>query len=287
VTAGKHRKPQKNGGNKKMSEAKKLPEISANALKIIAVTAMLLDHFAAICFGSYYSTPLWILHMAGRFAIPIFSYFLVEGFYRTRDVNRYMSRMLVFAAISYVPYVWFFAGYRADVLQTDWVCFNQLFSFFFGLMFLKALHGDEKLVERIITGIIAFVGIAFSAYGTFGLAIILVMDVLHHNKKYGVPAYLAVVLTYAYENVFKSLANDFNIGKLHNYIMSPVFLPNMLVNFVGYCLPIILIAMPRKANEKRPGKFAKWFFYVFYPLHLLILLYIKYTFMVTGMPEGL
>jgi hypothetical protein len=254
-----------------MSETKNLPEISANVLKIVAISAMFIDHLANIFIGNYYSMPLWIMHTVGRLAIPIFTYFLVEGFYRTRDVNRYMSRMLIFAAISYVPFIYFYRGYSPSVLSTDWMCFNQLFSFFFGLLFLKSLHSDGKLPERILIGIFAFIGILFCQYGIFGLGMILAFDVMHNNKKNGILAYIGVIGTFGFANGLNAFSGLFNPESLYNYLIAPGYFQKIMVNFVGYLLPLILIAMPRKQNEKRPGVVAKWFFYIFYPLHLTLL----------------
>jgi hypothetical protein len=100
---------------------------------------------------------------------------------------------------------------------------------------------------------------------------ILAFDVMHKDKKSGILAYAAVIATYGFANGFNAFSGLFNPESLYNYIIAPGFLGKIMVNFVGYLLPLILIAMPRKQTDKRPGVVAKWFFYIFYPLHLTLL----------------
>jgi hypothetical protein len=265
-----------------MSETLKLPKINEEVIKYIAVAAMFCDHLALVMHGSYYSVPLFILHSIGRIAMPIFSWFIVEGSYRTRDINRYMSRMLFFAAISYIPFILIFADRN---INAHWVCFNQLFSFFFALMFLSALHGKEKMSSRIFTGVIAAVGILFCQYGLFGLGVIIAFDIMHHNKKYGVLAYTAVIFTFAHKSVMSRFSSNFDPYALSANIFTFDFIARFCVYFLGYFVPLIFILL-MKPSEKRPGKLTKWFFYIFYPLHLLLLALYKYRMLfIAGMPE--
>jgi hypothetical protein len=265
-----------------MSNTLKMPKINDEVIKYIAVAAMLLDHIALVMQGSYYSMPLWILHTIGRFAMPVFSWFIVEGSYRTHDINRYMSRMLIFAAIAYIPFIFVFTGRNYD---TNYLCFNQLFSFFFALMFLSALHGKEKMSSRIITGIVAVVGICFCQYGLFGLGVIITFDIMHNNKKYGVLAYLAVIFAFSHKAITGRLSSNYNLEAFSSNIFKFQFVAELFVNLIGYLIPLIFI-LSMKPSKKRPGKFAKWFFYIFYPLHLALLALYKYSLLfAAGMPE--
>lgn len=54
----------------------KTKELSANALKTIAMTAMTIDHFTAVIFPDYpKSFVIILLHTIGRLAAPIFWFF--------------------------------------------------------------------------------------------------------------------------------------------------------------------------------------------------------------------
>ena len=68
--------------------------LSQEGLKILACVTMLVDH-AALLFGG---SP-W-LRAIGRLAFPIYCFLLTEGIRHTRDVRRYLSRLLFAAIVS-------------------------------------------------------------------------------------------------------------------------------------------------------------------------------------------
>ena len=61
--------------------------LDANALKIIAVVLMILDHlWASVIPGNRWMT------MLGRCAFPIFAFMVAEGYVHTSDVKKYIKR---------------------------------------------------------------------------------------------------------------------------------------------------------------------------------------------------
>ena len=81
--------------------------LSASVLKWIAVVTMLIDHFAAAVYwqldGKEYEIYR-ILRYIGRIAFPIYCFLLVEGFFYTHNVKKYIGRCLVFALLSEIPF---------------------------------------------------------------------------------------------------------------------------------------------------------------------------------------
>lgn len=94
--------------------------LTGNGLKWIAIITMLIDHMAVALIqnGIFQSNTIiltqeqwqrcyqlyWIMRYVGRIGFPIFCFLLVEGFYYTHNIKRYLFRLGIFALISEVPF---------------------------------------------------------------------------------------------------------------------------------------------------------------------------------------
>lgn len=74
-------------------------EITSMTLHFFAMVCMLLDHLWLIVPGN----AEW-MNCVGRLAFPIFAFLTVEGFFHTKNLKKYMGRMLLFAVISELPF---------------------------------------------------------------------------------------------------------------------------------------------------------------------------------------
>ncbi len=84
--------------------------LNSNALKVIAIIAMTIDHIAWMGIATYAQaeTPRQIiLHMIGRLTAPIMIYFVAEGYHYTHDFRRYLGRMALLALISHFCFCFF------------------------------------------------------------------------------------------------------------------------------------------------------------------------------------
>ena len=84
--------------------------LSGNALKVIAIIAMTIDHLAWVGIETYQQaeTPLQIgLHSIGRLTAPMMIFFVAEGYYHTHDYRRYLHRLLVLAVVSHFAFCYF------------------------------------------------------------------------------------------------------------------------------------------------------------------------------------
>ena len=111
--------------------------LSANALKLIAITAMTLDHLVWTVAPGYDRT-WWVLlcHAVGRITAPIMWFFIAEGSHHTRDVRQYALRLFVFALLSHIPYTFCFG---IDPVPLRSGIFNQtgvIWSLAWGLVLL-------------------------------------------------------------------------------------------------------------------------------------------------------
>ena len=106
--------------------------LTGNVLKWIAILTMLIDHMAVALIenGIFLSESIsltsqqwnwwrqvyWVMRYIGRLGFPLFCFLLVEGFYYTRNVKKYMLRLGIFALISEVPFD--FALFRSVNINT-------------------------------------------------------------------------------------------------------------------------------------------------------------------------
>ena len=85
-------------------------ELSGNALKVIAIIAMTIDHLAWVGVETYEQaeTPLQIfLHIIGRLTAPMMIFFVAEGYYHTHDFRRYLRRLMILAVVSHFAFCYF------------------------------------------------------------------------------------------------------------------------------------------------------------------------------------
>lgn len=84
--------------------------LSGNALKVIAIITMTIDHLAWMGIESYEQaeTPTQIcLHIIGRLTAPMMIFFIAEGYHHTHDSRRYLRRLLMLAVASHFAFCYF------------------------------------------------------------------------------------------------------------------------------------------------------------------------------------
>ncbi|MSS62688.1 TraX family protein [Velocimicrobium porci] len=222
--------------------------INGSTLKIIAVLTMLIDHIGAVILNNLlhfsngiqiHDSIFWgyqICRAIGRSAFPIFCFLLVEGFLHTHNVKKYAERLLLFAFISEIPF---------DLAVSRTICDmesqNVFFTLFIGLLVLIGFRTlEQRVAGRILTMgyiIILLLGIVVS--------ILLYTD-------YSLFGIVSIAVLYLYRNCKQQ---QIFIGAC-----SFLWEPFALLGFI----PIAFY------NHERGIKL-KYFFYFFYPVHLLIL----------------
>ncbi len=234
-----------------MNDEKKL---NGNALKFIAIIAMTVDHLTWVLFPGY-DLRWWVLclHAIGRITAPIMWYFIAEGYFYTHDKKKYALRLLIFAVISHFAYNFCF-GIQMIPFSTGSV-FNQtgvIWALFLGMMALWLFDVPaEKIPQWLKT--ILFIGICVLAFPA-DWSCIAVMAICHFSVHRG---------------NFKKQMFGMIICVGFYTIIYCIFL-----NFVyGLLQMTVVLSIPFLAqyNGKRGAwRGMKWFFYLYYPLHLII-----------------
>jgi hypothetical protein len=216
-------------------------------LKIIAIVTMVLDHVAAILYPD-----LLILHIIGRLAFPLFAYLVMLGVESTKKPRKYMATLLLFAVISQVPY------YLAFDIQ-PFERLNILFSLFLSAVTIYFYNKQSPL---------AFVPLLLSVFlmveGSYYVVLTAVgMKLLKDRPKIGVLALVALNLQFLF----------FSDVETQIQILSLMAVPLIFLHINNKLKKEILIPENSLAYSTR-----KYFFYVFYPLHLALLFLIKLFF---------
>ena len=219
--------------------------VNAAALKYIAVITMLIDH---IGYGLYIlpavKSSYTILRAIGRSALPIFFFFLVEGFIHTSSRWKYLRNMLLFALISQVPY--HYAFYRTKPWNYEFNIYCTLALgltavWLIGLIMEKRKSIDGWVLSAIVVaGISAIAQFANIGYGWAGIILIAAFYMFRKYPFWAMAAGYILLIIYDRSEVY--------------------VLPAFLLLFLY--------------NGQR-GKQNKWFFYVFYPAHLAVIAIVK------------
>lgn len=214
--------------------------MSSFILKIISILAMTFDHIGAILLPS----ELW-LRAIGRITMPIMAYQAATGFRKTKSVSRYLLRLGIFALLSEPIYYLLFEHHT-----------NVIATIFFGV---SSLYLADVIKERTNNKYFRLFSYALFSLLAYVLqtdwsftGVFLIIAFYHANTDkikillYPLPVYLLYMTTF--------------LGKGTAY-----FQLNLIQLFGLLALPLICLS-----NGQRGPK-AKYLFYIFYPLHMIII----------------
>ncbi len=210
-------------------------------LKISAMLTMLCDHIGYVLISQKtYPQIYLILRLIGRIAFPLFCFMLVEGFTYTRSKRDYIIRLAIFAVISEIPFDLAITGKFFDIYNQ-----NVMWTLLIGFI---AMYGLEKFTGINIAHTIIRILIILVCCGA---ALIL-------NTDYSIYGVLIIVVLYLYKN---------NRTAKILWLCILLIMQGMIEAFAILCIPFIMGYDSSKNEVRLP----KYFFYAFYPAHLLIL----------------
>ena len=264
--------------NKVNERLEKVQFLTGNGLKIAACVSMFIDHFSKIFVGAILVKLFWMsengeipfeqyqtisdfvrfrLYAIGTIAFPIFCFLLVEGFVYTKNRKRYIGAMLVFAFISEIPFdLGFFSelSSRNGTFPFYFSYQNVFFTLFLGLLCLSALErlpkfGKEQSRKENIKAVLLQLGTVVAVaivaellkcdYGSMGIIFIVGFYFLRESRILQALGYLVLFMV--------TTGNQPTICTM---------------------IAVLLILL---YNGKRGKLKLKYFFYWFYPAHILFL----------------
>ena len=237
-------------------------DLSSAGLHILAMALMLCDHL----WGTIIPGNDWLTCL-GRLAFPIFAFMIVEGYFHTKNLKKYMLRLLIGAIISEIPFNLAMGSRLFYPIHQ-----NVLWTFLIAIVLIhwnERARASGKLWKRLLTaaatvalgtvlGLVTFVD-----YHHAGVLMVLVFYFCRGRKWWHFLAQL-ICLWYINVEMLSGLAYQFELfGRTFFFVRQTLALLALI--------PIWLYR-GRQGHHSRPFQLAC---YAFYPLHLLILALIK------------
>ena len=233
-------------------------EITSAVLHILAMVLMLCDHL----WGTVVPGNDWLTCL-GRIAFPIFAFMTVEGYFHTKNLKKYMLRMLLFALLSEIPFnLAMGSGLFYPVHQ------NVLWTF---LIALSLVHWNEKakasgkLWKRLLVGTITvllgyILGLlTLVDYHHAGVLTVLAFYFCRGKKWWQMLGQL-ICLWYINVEMLSGFAYEVQIfGQTHFFVRQ------------GLAILALIPIWLYQGKQGHHSKAFQYFCYGFYPLHLLIL----------------
>lgn len=216
--------------------------MSSFLLKIIACITMFIDHVGYLIFNGHFS----FMNFIGRISFPIFAFQISEGYTHTKNLEKYIFKLFIFALISQYPFMLFHGLISAEP------SLNIFFTLVLGLICIIIY---DKISYKFVS-IIFSIGIACISefmqcdYGFYGVIIILLFYVFKNNK-------FLMSLSFILCTITKYAINIIKYGNLYIYSLL----------CICTILPILFINL----YNKKQGRKIKYFLYIFYPAHLLLI----------------
>lgn len=228
--------------------------LSAFQLKLLALVTMTIDHAAAVLGAQTVGTYYQSMRAVGRLAFPIYCFLLVEGYFHTRDLKKYICRLGLVFCLSEVPFD--LALYRRIPGPRS----NVMLTLLLGLCTVLVLdRGRELLEQRDASPAAETVWCWAVISAGMGLA-------FYWQTDYRGGGVLLIVLFYLFRGEIWALLTT----------VPPVLLIFFSPTELWGALALLPIAQYSGEPGPRPGgKAGQWFFYLYYPLHLTVLALVR------------
>ena len=226
-----------------------MKKLNSNHLKIIAIIAMTIDHLADLLYPNMQNgiVPI-VLHIIGRVTAPIMFFFICEGYHYTKNLKKYIARLFIFAIISHFAYCFAF-GINYIPFTTGSV-FNQtsiMWSLAWAVVALYVANGNNQLKE----------------YQKWILVILI--NVIAFPADFSSIAVMSILTMYS------------NMMWLSLYALISFIFVNKTYGVISLFAILVYPLLKNYNGERGKVKWLKWFFYLYYPLHLIIIGILRIT----------
>ena len=221
--------------------------LTNNQLKIIAMLSMLIDHIGVTMFPN-----VMILRIIGRLAFPIFAYMIAEGCFHTKHKARYFFMIFGLGMICQLVFFFFMGSLYQGILMT----------FSFSIICIYAI--DYYLKKREWKSLSLMI---FTVFSVSFISINLPMILNKTDFEFDYTALgilLPVVIYYSKNKLLKMLFTAVIL-----ILLSDIYFTYQLYSLLA--IPLLLLYNGERGKYK-----LKYLFYIFYPLHLVIVYFLSF-----------
>lgn len=239
--------------------------LSGSTIKLIACLLMAIDHI-----GYHLFPDIVILRIIGRLSMPLFAFLIAEGCYYTKNKLKhfllvFISGIVFLLGVKIFAGFWYYNIFLIFAISIIYIYLLQLFKNF-------SFKGNNKLIKSILSFVL-FVGIVYGGFLLYELV----------SFEYGFSVMMLPVVISLVD--LKDYIKHPSIKYIDNFytrmiIMAIALIPTCFdraipsLQVYSYFSLLILLLYNGKVGNKK----LKYFFYLFYPLHILLILLMKILF---------
>lgn len=231
-------------------------------LKILAIFTMTIGHIAWIWVETN-SFSGQLMHFLGRLTAPLMCFLLVEGFFKTKKYYSYLFRLFLFACLAQFPFVAMLKGLDFFVESPTLLFFkgNVLFNLGLALLALGIFYKSQFHVLVKSTMLCALLFFAsFMDWGFFIILFTLVFARYRANRHKQLIAYTITAM---------GLLILVDLGIVHG-------LPTLVLQWMPTGILVVPLILLYCNYEVGPRWGGRYFFYIYYPLHMALLATLAY-----------
>ncbi len=238
--------------------ADRLRVLNRDVMKYRAMFTMLLNHIGHMFLTG--GTPFHeILEDVGFFTAPVMCYFMVEGYAYTRSKARYGLRLFLFAVLSQIPFELAFGQRGLNMIYTLFCCFLILVVMekvsspvlqagCVMFLILATVNGDWPIVAPLLTFLLCRSG---------------------GDRRKQAVSFGVVYLLFSVLNTQNYMSGQQGAWTVYTVV-------HAALSGVGILVAALTVLVFYNGGRAEKGRnFSKWFFYIFYPAHLLVLYMMK------------
>ena len=251
--------------------------LSSNCLKIIAIIIMVIDHIGGYLYQKIDPNTYYVLRSIGRIAMPIFAYLIVQGFFYTKNLKKYIFRIFVLATITQIGLL--VLGIINQEYYPNYVTgvnnyFGVVYSYFLSLILLGIVD-EKKIIKKLNEKQNLFIRI--------NLFIILLFIYLKLKIEFDMVVPFLILEFYGIEKLFEKdnqliLKQMKDVRKKSLYLLLILICLTISTVLIGYSsgckymmiASAILIAL-YNGNSGKKNRLIQWLFYLVFPMQHVIL----------------